>query len=1247
MTSLTHEGWLWLETTSKAHGIHMSHSKWHQSWFVLDEGHLRHFSSPDSLEPLHTIDVRDLEVANVKKLRRGKNAFRLNVLGGSHTRTKYVVAGETSKESLDWAEMLLDAGACGLLRAVSVKQGKSFRGARKSISKAFRSFSRKNSHTHSQKEHGHALEQLSEDGPVEPAAVAPHVRHSGTFLARKTSLELMVESGEIDGNTPFDVVRKSMRESAFSYVEDEELEDSDAASEADEELPSEVEEERQAMRMGSAPNSASLQLHGASEQPVFHSHVDKGPLDESLRIPMHEASVRELEKLDMEQRSARTSYNSLIASYRKEEGEGVSEPISPAYGFNIPLPPAGAEAEGAAEPLPEQPSADEVPEEARLLEATQFRIHFLANMKESFHRSFVEDEEEEAPAAAEEAPAVEGDEAPPQHEDDPSAAKKGESVEAVAAEAAPPAAEAAAASFPTGTGDSEPSVPSSSDSLHGADAAAAARQSAAAAEEEKAEEAAEKSEAEAEAEALAAAEARELPAGGSDEERAVRQWLRDVLLAAHDLQTLELALAPRPVREVLRSGEVLCRVLGALSPPHARHPKAGGRFVHLENLSVYASGCRALGVAADDCLDPSAWLDGASIAPLLPHLRALCRAAPNAPQLCLAAPAAGGKSRVRAKLSAKEAVGGVATTAESRRSMGEGLTNAKGAKAFFAASERRNGGGKRVTVAARGKAAGEAAVRSVRSAMGATHSFAESETRAFTLHVNQSLGGDEDCAHLLPLDEESLDIFEALKDGMLLCKLINHAAADTVDMRCVHLGGERSLSVYEVTENLNLAINAAVALGCRVVNIGSGDIMSGSPHLVLGLLWQIVKAGIMASLNLKATPELIQLLSAEEGDDAEAVRALLGLPPEKVLLRWVNHQIRRAGCDTEVKNFGKDLKDSVVYAALLTAVAPKEQRSLVASLLTDIRRLPVGEERAQLVLDAAESLGVNQFRIQPADVVKGNEKLNMGFLAAIFNALPGLDGGDPNMSTRLAEHSVRLEEDAEANREERAFRMWINSLGLDVHVMDLVSEMRDGILILQVMDNVYPGVVDWSCVVMHPKNVYSKVANCNYAVKLGTDAFKFSLVGIAGADIAAGNIKLILALTWQLMRYHVITFLSRLSSSGGRMLTEADVIEWANAQVKDSGCGKIGSLKEGSLSSGIFLLELLRAVEPRCVDPAQITAGETPKDKMLNAKYAISCARRLGCMVFLLHDDIVEVKPKMLLVFVATLMSYAANKTKK
>ena len=130
-----------------------------------------------------------------------------------------------------------------------------------------------------------------------------------------------------------------------------------------------------------------------------------------------------------------------------------------------------------------------------------------------------------------------------------------------------------------------------------------------------------------------------------------------------------------------------------------------------------------------------------------------------------------------------------------------------------------------------------------------------------------------------------------MKDGVLLCKLINHAVADTVDMRCVHLGHDGPLSVYQVTENLNLAINAAVAIGCRVVNIGSGDLMAGSPHLVLGLLWQVVKVGIMAKINLKSTPALINLLEAGD-DDEEGLQALMALPPEKVLLKWLNYQLQ-------------------------------------------------------------------------------------------------------------------------------------------------------------------------------------------------------------------------------------------------------------------------------------------------------------------------------------------------------------------
>ena len=58
------------------------------------------------------------------------------------------------------------------------------------------------------------------------------------------------------------------------------------------------------------------------------------------------------------------------------------------------------------------------------------------------------------------------------------------------------------------------------------------------------------------------------------------------------------------------------------------------------------------------------------------------------------------------------------------------------------------------------------------------------------------------------------------------------------------------------------------------------------------------------------------------------------------------------------------------------AVAPSGCRP--HALLSDVTSEGTLEARAKLVLDAAESLGVTQFRIQPADVVRGNEKVRRG-----------------------------------------------------------------------------------------------------------------------------------------------------------------------------------------------------------------------------------------------------------------------------
>ena len=197
------------------------------------------------------------------------------------------------------------------------------------------------------------------------------------------------------------------------------------------------------------------------------------------------------------------------------------------------------------------------------------------------------------------------------------------------------------------------------------------------------------------------------------------------------------------------------------------------------------------------------------------------------------------------------------------------------------------------------------------------------------------------------------------------------------------------------------------------------------------------------------------------------------------------------------------------------------------------------------------------------------------------------------------------------------------------------------------MDHVRPGVVEWGKVNKAPKMVFKKIENMNYAVDLGSGPFKFSLVGVQGNDLVEGKKKLTLALIWQLMRCHLVGFLETLrkAKGAGGELTDAEIIRWSNETVAAAGVAcRIKDFHDKTLSTSLFLLELLAAVEPRCVDRQYVTEGASEEERRDNAKYAISCARKLGCSLFLLWEDIVEVRPKMMLSFVAAVMAFALDR---
>ncbi|XXG44799.1 hypothetical protein AAC387_Pa02g0054 [Persea americana] len=502
------------------------------------------------------------------------------------------------------------------------------------------------------------------------------------------------------------------------------------------------------------------------------------------------------------------------------------------------------------------------------------------------------------------------------------------------------------------------------------------------------------------------------------------------------------------------------------------------------------------------------------------------------------------------------------------------------------------------------------------------HTTGGAEQESYVAHINNYLGEDPFLKEYLPLNPATNDLFELAKDGVLLCKLINVAVPGTIDERAINT--KRVLNPWERNENHTLCLNSAKAIGCTVVNIGTQDLVEARPHLVLGLISQIIKIQLLADLNLKKTPQLVELV-----DTSKEVEELMGLAPEKLLLKWMNFHLQKAGYQKQVTNFSSDLKDGEAYAYLLNVLAPEHGT-------TSIMDTKDPSERANLILEHAERMECKRY-ITPKDIVEGSSNLNLAFVAHIFHQRNGLSTDSSKFS-----FAEMLPDDVQVSREERAFRFWINSLGTATYVNNLFEDVRNGWVLLEVLDKVSPRSVNWKQATKPPiKMPFRKVENCNQVVGIGKQ-LKFSLVNVAGNDIVQGNKKLILAYLWQLMRFNILQLLKNLRFSHGKEITDADILHWANAKVKSAGRKtQMESFKDKNLSNGLFFLELLSAVEPRVVNWNLVTKGSTDEDKRLNATYIISVARKIGCSIFLLPEDIMEVNQKMILTLTASVMYWS------
>jgi hypothetical protein len=451
-----------------------------------------------------------------------------------------------------------------------------------------------------------------------------------------------------------------------------------------------------------------------------------------------------------------------------------------------------------------------------------------------------------------------------------------------------------------------------------------------------------------------------------------------------------------------------------------------------------------------------------------------------------------------------------------------------------------------------------------------------------------------------------------MSNGQILIKLLRLADEECIDLRTVNKYPNKN--IFETKQNLIQALTSAKGL-IKLVGINDNAFTEKNPYLILSVLTQLMRVISVKSIDLRNCEELYRLLLP-----GESIEDLMKLKPEDILIRWVNYHLEKAGQEKRIKNLGNDIADGTA----MTYVLNQLDKDCTLAPLSGADNI----EKASLMVAESKKIGVQDVA-SGKDIAKGNPKVNTIFVAEVFNTRHGLEELNQEEKEEVAKFCCDYD-DIEGSREERAYRLWVNSLGIDgVFVNNLYEEARDGDILCKVCDRIKPGSVDWSKYCKKTKlNHFEQTQNCEVAFeackKVGAKT-----IGLGAQDILEGNKKNMLAIIWQLVRVHYLQLL------GSK--TEKDILNWANGQVKSQGGNEVTGYRDAGLASGRYLIQLCASFDADIVDWEYVKPGENDEEKEGNAKYAISLARKFGAVIFMVWDDVVKVNGKMMLIFMSSL----------
>ena len=186
-------------------------------------------------------------------------------------------------------------------------------------------------------------------------------------------------------------------------------------------------------------------------------------------------------------------------------------------------------------------------------------------------------------------------------------------------------------------------------------------------------------------------------------------------------------------------------------------------------------------------------------------------------------------------------------------------------------------------------------------------------------------------------------------------------------------------------------------------------------------------------------------------------------------------------------------------------------------------------------LEFDSNLGWLELLVSLQDISSGTAPTLFVITAArLFRQAPHLPVASEQQKNELSAAVRTKEQLEESSTESRSYSRWIGSL-LGVNMKDLFSEISSGVILLQLLELVQPGCVDWKQGHKRPKGSFKCIENCCLAVTVGKQ-IGLKLVGIDGRDLYDGVPKLVHSFLDQLRRTHQATMLTALSGGQQKVL---------------------------------------------------------------------------------------------------------------